>query len=89
MLTEPVKDVSLHVLNVLVDQPVNVPTVSKTLSLIPTPELVLPALPATSDKKKSMEPVKESVKLVTSTKMVLVSLESAPLDSKITDSEDV
>lgn len=89
MSKEPAKDVSLHVLNVPVNQPVNVLTVLKTSFLILTLELVLPALPAISDKKKSMEPVKESVKLVISTKTVLVSLESVPLDSKITDSEDV
>lgn len=88
-LMELVKDVFPHVPNVQVDQPANVPTALKTSSLTPTPELVLPVPPVTSDKKKSMEHVKESVIPDTSIKMVPVSSESAPLDSKTMALEDV
>lgn len=84
-----VKDAFLHVLNALVDHLLSVLIVLKTSSSTLTLEFVNRTLPATSDKKKSMEGVKEFVKQDTSTKMELVSLENVQQDSKTMVSEDV
>jgi len=86
---DPASDAYPHALNVASDLLQAVLTVSKASSSTPIPDSVLPVLPATSVKSKSMEPVKESVKLDTSIKTVPASLENAQSDSRIMASEDV